>query len=650
MGLGICANKRTFETWLKLEIPENAKGTYQPRAGTSVVRSVVQGVKLQLKEGKAVALSWLLSVHKHLSRQTLSRHLGKEGIRSVRMYKQDAGYSASSHAQAILMVREILVQFGDFLFNVDESLADLAASLFRYILSDEGTAKSGPKVTRNAIGVLTGLGFNGTIPPMLVMGKVDAAQQRTMPDLETQVGEIHYRQGVKNLSVPLVGSGAAGGAAAGAKARGKARGKARVSAAANDDDHDEDASPEAAAAGSDAPAAAAQKKTQWVTTLVLIEYFTQLFPKWCWKEHPQREAVTVLWDGSTMHGTVVLLLYLSAAVQSNVGDILACSYEGDAWSPSAIAAARLPDISARRLITFQAKYGLDMTLPRPSADAGGVERKFLIRIRTLPPNCTALVQPADRGFIKLLKSTAVNEFTRTHEPPTMTEVPALAKKLNADFLMRSLAKTAAALEPENVQPFWYAICPELRRDRAQEKFDATKKVSEEAQKVVNAEVSRGVGQHVKTAAKETAETANKAHREATAELQRARDKLGDANKLIEDMRAEMQREDIEFRAKMANLRNPPQPKSRSRAAAKRNPPAAAAASASTAPKVTAPVVVSVPGAATVPGGPIEQADAQRAGSAEAPPRARKRPAPAGARAPVRVGAPAAKSRAFGRRN
>ena len=419
---------------------------------------------------------------------------------------------------------------------------------------------------------------------------------------------------------------------------------------AEHDDHDEDASPEAAAAGSDAPAAAAQKKTQWVTTLVLIEYFTQLFPKWCWKEHPQREAVTVLWDGSTMHGTVVLLLYLSAAVQSNVGDILACSYEGDAWSPSAIAAARLPDISARRLITFQAKYGLDMTLPRPSADAGGVERKFLIRIRTLPPNCTALVQPADRGFIKLLKSTAVNEFTRTHEPPTMTEVPALAKKLNADFLMRSLAKTAAALEPENVQPFWYAICPELRRDRAQEKFDATKKVSEEAQKVVNAEVSRGVGQHVKTAAKETAETANKAHREATAELQRARDKLGDANKLIEDMRAEMQREDIEFRAKMANLRNPPQPKSRSRAAAKRNPPAAAAASASTAPKVTAPVVVSVPGAATVPGGPIEQADAQRAGSAEAPPRARKRPAPAGARAPVRVGAPAAKSRAFGRRN
>ena len=144
----------------------------------------------------------------------------------------------------------------------------------------------------------------------------------------------------------------------------------------------------------------------------------------------------------------------------------------------------------------------------------------------------------------------------------MTEVPALAKKLNADFLMRSLAKTAAALEPENVQPFWYAICPELRRDRAQEKFDATKKVSEEAQKVVNAEVSRGVGQHVKTAAKETAETANKAHREATAELQRARDKLGDANKLIEDMRAEMQREDIEFRAKMANLRNPPQPKAK----------------------------------------------------------------------------------------
>lgn len=74
MGLGICANKRTFETWMNLEIPENAKGTYQPRAGTSHVRSVVQGVKLQLKEGKAVALSWLLAVHKHLSRQTVGDH------------------------------------------------------------------------------------------------------------------------------------------------------------------------------------------------------------------------------------------------------------------------------------------------------------------------------------------------------------------------------------------------------------------------------------------------------------------------------------------------------------------------------------------------------------------------------------------------
>lgn len=189
-------------------------------------------------------------------------------------------------------------------------------------------------------------------------------------------------------------------------------------------------------------------KSRWIGHVMLCEYLTRLFPRWLRKNRPLAKKVAFIWDGGPMHAIVLYRLWVAADRRTMVDGRLVCEFD----SEPEVERFRMvdPPKKDREVETECAKRGLMLILPDRT-----------IYIHSLPPNCTALVQPADRGFIALFKLLNSNRFWRDNfpnEPPTVSQLIAAVARLNATTLMQSLHDTTQEmLGKEYVPNFWNAL-------------------------------------------------------------------------------------------------------------------------------------------------------------------------------------------------
>lgn len=217
--------------------------------------------------------------------------------------------------------------------------------------------------------------------------------------------------------------------------------------------------------------AQSSRTSKWVSYTTFVEYLTTLLPQWCWREHPSRDAVGVLWDGSPMHHMALLRLYYKADWRRSAWDkgchLLECKYTR-VPTPSDVLAEQLPPLGDRALESATVKAGLDLQIPRPDG------RPFMILIRTMAPSCTAITQPADQGFIKHLKHVCIGMmFDEIGTPHAATANKDVARATTPTLIMDGIHEATKDMKPSAVTPYWHQIDTALRcRTRTQELNDA----------------------------------------------------------------------------------------------------------------------------------------------------------------------------------